>query len=58
MVYYPIPMHKSTAYAEANEGVVLPECEKLSKTVMSLPMHPYLTDDELKTICDVVKSAY
>ena len=58
MVYYPIPMHKSTAYAGANEGVVLPECEKLSKTVMSLPMHPYLTDDELKTICDVVKSAY
>ena len=58
MVYYPIPMHKSTAYAGANEGVVLPECEKLSKTVMSLPMHPYLTDDELKMICDVVKSAY
>ena len=42
----------------ANEGVILPECEKLSKTVMSLPMHPYLTDDELKTICDIVKSAY
>ena len=58
MVYYPIPMHKSTAYAAANEGVILPECEKLSKTVMSLPMHPYLTDDELKTICDIVKSAY
>jgi len=58
MVYYPIPMHKSTAYASANEGVVLEECEKLSKTVMSLPMHPYLTDDELKMICDVVKSAY
>ena len=37
MVYYPIPMHKSTAYAGANEGVVLEECEKLSKTVMSLP---------------------
>ena len=51
-------MHKSTAYASANEGVVLEECEKLSKTVMSLPMHPYLTDDELKMICDVVKSAY
>ena len=58
MVYYPIPMHKSTAYAAANEGVILPECEKLSKTVMSIPMHPYLTDDELKTICDIVKSAY
>ncbi len=58
MVYYPIPMHKSTAYASENGGLVLTECEKLSKTVMSLPMHPYLTDDELKTICDVVKSLY
>lgn len=58
MVYYPIPMHKSTAYASENEGLVLSDCEKLSKTVMSLPMHPYLTDDELKTICDVVKRAF
>lgn len=39
--YYPRPVNTQTAYAEWNTRT-LPVCEKLSKTVLSIPMHPYL----------------
>ena len=43
-VYYPRPVHTQTAYAKWNTRS-LPVCEKLAKTVLSLPMHPYLEED-------------
>lgn len=53
MVYYPTPIHKSTAYkSEKIYADSLKNAEKLSKTVFSLPMHPYLTDEEIDLICD------
>ena len=55
-VYYPLPMHKQTAYAEFAEGAGdLSVSEGLSKTVLSLPMQPYLSDQEVETICDAVQ---
>lgn len=55
MIYYPIPMHCQKAF----EGLKLyQECsvtKKLCKTVLSLPMHPYLEEDTICTITDTVK---
>jgi dTDP-4-amino-4,6-dideoxygalactose transaminase len=42
--YYPRPVNTQTAYAKWNTRT-LPVCEKLSKTVLSIPMHPYLEED-------------
>ena len=57
MVYYTKPLHLSTAYShlEYQEGS-LPVCEDLSRRVFSLPMHPYLTVDEIERICSAVLS--
>ena len=44
--YYPRPVNTQTAYAEWNTRS-LPVCEKLSKTVLSIPMTPYLDDEDL-----------
>lgn len=55
MVYYKVPVHNSTAY----KGCKL-YCDdfsnavELSKTVFSLPMHPYLEENEIETICKSV----
>lgn len=57
MIYYPIPMHKSTAYKDDNAQCVLPVSEKLSQTVMSIPMHPYLKKQEQDLICDIISEA-
>ena len=42
--YYPRPVNTQTAYAKWNTRS-LPVCEKLSKTVLSIPMHPYLDQE-------------
>lgn len=42
--YYPRPVNTQTAYKQWNTRS-LPVCEKLAKTVLSIPMHPYLEKD-------------
>ena len=44
--YYPRPVNTQTAYAKWNTRS-LPVCEKLSKTVLSIPMTPYLEKEQL-----------
>lgn len=57
-IFYPIPCHlqKSMEYLGYKKGD-LPVCEKASDEVLSLPMNPYLRDDEIERIADVVKAA-
>ncbi|MDE5639054.1 MAG: DegT/DnrJ/EryC1/StrS family aminotransferase [Odoribacter sp.] len=58
MVYYPKPMHKQGAFEGTDsEKVSCPVAEELSRTVLSLPMHPYLNVDTVNTIAAVVKRA-
>lgn len=47
--YYPRPVNTQTAYAKWNTRS-LPVCEKLSKTVLSLPMTPYLDKEQMDYI--------
>lgn len=55
MVFYPKPMHLQPAYFEYGDGPEsLPVSERLSEQVMSLPMHPYMSDDVAHAICDVI----
>ena len=49
--YYPRPVNTQTAYAKWNNRS-LPVCEKLSKTVCSLPMTPYLSDEQMSYIIE------
>jgi|TARA_R100000049_G_C1953792_1_gene104438 dTDP-4-amino-4,6-dideoxygalactose transaminase len=54
-VYYPRPMHLQPAYLPYGGGAgSLPVSERLSQEVLSLPMHPYLTEQEVDTVCDAV----
>ena len=55
-IYYPIPLHLQTAYSYLGykEGD-MPVCEKVGTKIFSLPMHPYLTDEEIDKICEVIK---
>lgn len=59
MVYYPTPMHLQTAFKALRDDTTAqcPVATSLSKTVLSLPMHPYLSDDEIIAITQVLKSS-
>lgn len=55
MVYYAKPMHMQGAFEGKRSAIAdCPVTEKLCKTVLSLPMHPYMKDDEIKEICDSI----
>lgn len=49
-IFYPIPLHKQPLYENLFPGLSMPEAEKASKEVLSLPVHPGLTEDDLKYI--------
>ncbi|MBI1768490.1 MAG: DegT/DnrJ/EryC1/StrS family aminotransferase [Bacteroidetes bacterium] len=56
MIYYHIPLHLQKAYRQNGFGEgSFPVTEKLSKTVLSLPMHTEMTEDELSYICQIIK---
>ena len=58
MIYYPKPIHEQTAYNNIDcRGGDFPITEKLCKTVLSLPMHPYLTASEVDQVSEVVVNA-
>jgi len=52
-VHYPMPLHMQEcfAYLGYKKGD-FPVAEKVSKEIMSLPMNPYLTDDEIEYIVE------
>jgi len=54
-VYYPVPIHQQTYYVEhLGYNVSMPESEKAAAEVLSLPVHPGLTPNDLETIVKAV----
>lgn len=57
MVYYPKPMHQQKAFAGTDSAVAdCPVTERLCATVLSLPMHPYMTREENFCVANGVKN--
>jgi len=61
-VYYPKPLHHQPAYRAAHAAgfagapPALPVSEALCEQVLSLPMHPYLTEAEVERVCAAVSA--
>lgn len=57
MVYYPKPMHRQEAFAGYEyDDADFPNTIKLCDTVLSLPMHPYLKDEDIEAVVDMIKT--
>lgn len=55
MIYYPVPMHEQAAFNKVvRRRVPLTHTDVVSAEVLSLPMHPDLTDDQIQFICEHV----
>lgn len=53
LIHYPIPPHKQGAYKEMN-NLSFPITERIHEEVLSLPISPVLTDDEVGIVIDAV----
>lgn len=57
MIYYMKPMHRQEAFAGMDSAEAdCPVTEQLCKRVLSLPMHPYMTEEQVKEVVNVLAS--
>ncbi|MBX3044161.1 MAG: DegT/DnrJ/EryC1/StrS family aminotransferase [Candidatus Kapabacteria bacterium] len=55
VIYYPKPLHLQKAFKNLNYKYGdFPVSESVSERIFSLPMHPYLKDEEIQLICDKI----
>jgi len=54
-IYYPKPLHLQEAFCNLDYALGdFPVSESISQRIFSLPMHPYLTDDNINKICEIL----
>jgi UDP-2-acetamido-2-deoxy-ribo-hexuluronate aminotransferase len=57
-VHYPVPLHLQPAFARPQLGQgSFPRAEAAAEHVLSLPMHPYLREEQQRTIAAAVAAA-
>ncbi len=57
-VHYPVPLHFQPVFASVGHGPgSFPESEAAAARVLSLPMHPYLTEEQQVSIVNALKDA-
>ena len=56
-VHYPVPVHLQPAYSGYGPHVSLAVTEKICKEIVSLPVHPWLSGEELQQVVDEVNRA-
>lgn len=49
-IYYPVPVHKQKSIQGLIGDITLPMAEKMSMEVLSLPVHPLLSEEDLERI--------
>ena len=57
-VHYPVPIHLQPAFASLGHGLGdFPVAEHLSRRILSLPMHPHMTHDDVEFVGDAVRAS-
>jgi dTDP-4-amino-4,6-dideoxygalactose transaminase len=58
-LHYPIPIHLQSAFQSSRPAnKTYPVTEKIAKEILSLPMHPNLTEDHIRTVVTAIKQFY
>ena len=57
-VYYPVLLNKMKVFRNAKDGGKLKNAEDISSKVLSLPMHPFLSEEEVNYVIKSVKSFF
>ncbi len=59
MIHYPIPVHKQPACkGKVKVPARIPVTEKICSEILSLPMFPEMTGDEVRTVCSAIRAFY
>jgi dTDP-4-amino-4,6-dideoxygalactose transaminase len=56
MIYYPVPLHFHSPYERFGKGPgSLPETEKAARQILSLPIHPHLSEEAVRYTASLVR---
>ena len=57
MVYYMKPMHQQGAFKGTDSSIAdCPITEEICNRVLSLPIHPYMTEEQVKMVVNALKN--
>jgi dTDP-4-amino-4,6-dideoxygalactose transaminase len=54
-IHYPLPVHLQAPFA-AYAGGALPNTERLANEILSLPIYPELSDEDVDYVCEVLRT--
>ncbi len=58
-VYYPVPLYKQPCYAHLNcKAQDYPNTEAAAREVLSIPMFPEITEEQIDIVCGKIKEFY
>ncbi len=55
-VYYPVPVHRQVPFADVAGDSMLPVTDGLTEDILSIPVYPALTDDEVEQVIGAVNT--
>lgn len=55
-LHYPVPCHRQPVYG--TEFRPCPVADELADTLLSLPMHPFLGDEQIEYVCEKIKEFF
>ena len=56
-IYYPVPLHQQEVFTSSCQDLELPVAEKTAKRVLSLPIFPELTPQQIERVVDVFRNS-
>ena len=54
LIHYPVPPHRSVAYACDRKWLELPLATEIARTILSFPIGPHLRRDQMQSVSQVV----
>jgi dTDP-4-amino-4,6-dideoxygalactose transaminase len=57
-IHYPVPLHQQPAYEDRRASYSLPVTERAAQEVLSLPMYPELSQEQIEAVCNAVTAAF
>ena len=58
LIHYPMPVHLQPAYVGRVGSLSLPVAEKAATEILSLPMYPELTDEEVGQVIEALRQVF
>ena len=55
LIHYPLPINKQKAFFKMGNGTYK-NADKITKQILSLPINPWLKDDEINSIIEIINS--